>query len=86
MYKKATLTAIAAAAIMTFAAPQSATALPNVDGAKQLNSSNVRRPIIVATAAVGVAVTTAATMAMGIGIIVAVRASASTWASKPSQA
>ena len=43
MYKKATLTAIAAAAIMTFPAPQSASALPNVDGAKQLNSSNVEQ-------------------------------------------
>lgn len=43
MYKKATLTAIAAAAVMTFAAPQSASALPNVDGAKQLNSSTVEK-------------------------------------------
>jgi len=43
MYKKATLTAIAAAAVMMFAAPQGASALPNVDGAKQLNSSTVEK-------------------------------------------
>ena len=42
MYKKATLTAIAAAALMAFAAP-GASALPNVDGAKKLNSSNVEK-------------------------------------------
>ena len=41
MYMKATLAAIAAAAVMTFAVPQSASALPNVEGAKKLNSSNV---------------------------------------------
>ena len=43
MHKKATLTVIAAAAVMTFAAPQSASALPKVDGAKQLNSSTVEK-------------------------------------------
>jgi hypothetical protein len=43
MYEKVTLVAIAAAAVMTFAAPQSASALPNVDGAKQLNSSTVEK-------------------------------------------
>lgn len=43
MNKKVTLTAIAAAALMTFAAPQSASALPNAGGAKELNSSNVEK-------------------------------------------
>ena len=43
MYTKSTLTAVAAAAVMMFAAPQGANALPNVAGAKQLNSSTVEK-------------------------------------------
>ena len=43
MNTKVTLTAIAAAAVMMVAAPQSASALPNVDGAKKLTSSNVEK-------------------------------------------
>jgi hypothetical protein len=40
---KTTLAVIAAAAVMLFAAPQGASALPQANGAKQLNSSNVEK-------------------------------------------
>ncbi len=43
MQTKTTLAVIAAATMMVFAAPQGASALPQVDGAKQLNSSNVEK-------------------------------------------
>jgi hypothetical protein len=43
MQTKTTLAIVAAAAVMMFAAPQGASALPQVDGAKQLNSSNVEK-------------------------------------------
>lgn len=43
MHMKTTLAVVAAAAVMVFAAPQGASALPQVDGAKQLNSSSVEK-------------------------------------------
>jgi hypothetical protein len=43
MHMKTTLAVIAAAAVMMFAVPQGANALPQVDGAKQLNSSSVEK-------------------------------------------
>jgi hypothetical protein len=43
MHIKTTLAAVAAAAVMVFAVPQGASALPQVDGAKQLNSSTAEK-------------------------------------------
>jgi hypothetical protein len=43
MHVKTTLAVVAAAAVMLFAAPQGASALPQANGAKQLNSSNVEK-------------------------------------------
>jgi hypothetical protein len=43
MQLKTILAVVAAAAVMMFAAPQGASALPKVDGAKQLNSSSVEK-------------------------------------------
>jgi hypothetical protein len=43
MHMKSTLAVVAAAAAMLFAAPQGASALPQVDGAKQLNASSVEK-------------------------------------------
>ncbi len=43
MQIKTTLAVVAAAAVMLVAAPQGASALPKVDGAKQLNSSSVEK-------------------------------------------
>jgi hypothetical protein len=40
---RTTLAVVAAAAVMLFAAPQGASALPQANGAKQLNSSNVEK-------------------------------------------
>ena len=43
MLMKSTLAVVAAAAVMMFAAPQGASALPQVSGAKELNSSTVEK-------------------------------------------
>jgi hypothetical protein len=43
MHLKTTLAVVAAAAVLLFAAPNGASALPKVDGAKQLNSSSVEK-------------------------------------------
>jgi hypothetical protein len=43
MHMKTTLAVVAAAAVMMFAAPQGASALPQVDGAKELNSTSVEK-------------------------------------------
>ena len=43
MHMKSTLAVVAAAAVMMFAAPQGASALPQANGAKELNSSTVEQ-------------------------------------------
>lgn len=43
MHIKTTLAVVAAAAVMLFAVPQGASAFPQANGAKQLNSSNVEK-------------------------------------------
>lgn len=43
MHMKSTLAAVVAAAVMMFAVPQAASALPEVSGAKQLNTSSVEK-------------------------------------------
>ena len=43
MHMKYTLAVVAVATAMVFAAPQGASALPQVDGAKQLKSSSVEK-------------------------------------------
>ena len=43
MHMKSTLAVVAAAAVMMFAAPQGASALPQVNGAKELNTSTVEK-------------------------------------------
>jgi hypothetical protein len=43
MQLKTTLAVVAAAAVIVFAVPEGASALPQVDGAKQLNSTTVEK-------------------------------------------